>query len=295
MPTRLPLRSTSAPPLLPGLIAASVWMAGYVVALPWPSEPTLTGRSSALTMPLVTVASRPSGEPIATTPWPTARSLDLPMSAGVRPETSWAWISAVSVSGSVPRIVASAWLPSLKVTRSVPPSPASSTTWLLVRIWPSELRMIPEPEPEPWLPLTSIFTTEGSTLLATASTLPSAAGESGVSTTLEVLTGLEAPEPPLPGSSCQAEYAAAPPMPAPPPTSSEAATMLPANAIRRRRDSRTRGGAAAGPGRGGLGRVGVRRRRRPPASAAWEGCPGAGGGGWCPRRRSQEQRCRPEL
>ena len=45
---------------------------------------------------------------------------------------------------------ASAWLPSLKVTRRVPPSPASSTTWLLVRIWPSELRMMPEPEPAPW-------------------------------------------------------------------------------------------------------------------------------------------------
>ena len=28
MPTTLPLRSVSAPPLLPGLIAASVWMAG---------------------------------------------------------------------------------------------------------------------------------------------------------------------------------------------------------------------------------------------------------------------------
>ena len=28
MPTTLPFRSTSAPPLLPGLIAASVWIAG---------------------------------------------------------------------------------------------------------------------------------------------------------------------------------------------------------------------------------------------------------------------------
>ena len=34
MPTTLPVMSTSAPPLLPGLIAASVWMAGYVVLLP---------------------------------------------------------------------------------------------------------------------------------------------------------------------------------------------------------------------------------------------------------------------
>ena len=58
----------------------------------------------------------------------------------------------------------------------LPPSAASSTTWLLVRIWPSELRMMPEPEPAPWLPLTSILTTEGSTLAATDSTLPSVGG-----------------------------------------------------------------------------------------------------------------------
>ena len=66
----------------------------------------------------------------------------------------------------------------------MPPSAASSTTWLLVRIWPSEVRMMPEPEPAPWLPLTSILTTEGSTLAATDSTLPSVAGVFGVSTTL---------------------------------------------------------------------------------------------------------------
>ena len=55
--------------------------------------------------------------------------------------------------------------------------------------------MMPEPEPAPWLPLTSIFTTEGSTLAATASTLPSAAGALGVSTTLEVVVAADALEP----------------------------------------------------------------------------------------------------
>ena len=88
-------------------------------------------------------------------------------------------MSAVSVSGSVPSTFASVCVPSLKVTRRLPPSPASSTTWLLVRIWPSELRMMPEPDPAPWAPLTSIFTTDGSTLAATAWTLPSAAGVLG--------------------------------------------------------------------------------------------------------------------
>ena len=126
------------------------------------------------------------------------------MVAGVRPETSSAWISAVSVSGSVPSTVASAWLPSLKVTRRVPPSPASSTTWLLVRIWPSELRMMPEPAPAPWAPLTSIFTTDGSTLAATAWTLPSAAGVFGVSTTLDVVGVVALPESEAAPSSCQA-------------------------------------------------------------------------------------------
>ncbi len=46
---------------------------------------------------------------------------------------------------------------------------------------------MPDPEPAPWAPLTSIFTTDGSTLAATASTLPSAAGVLGVLTTLEVV------------------------------------------------------------------------------------------------------------
>ena len=56
-----------------------VWIAGYVVELPWSSEPTLTGRSRALTMPLVTVASRPNGDPMATTLSPTPRLADLPI------------------------------------------------------------------------------------------------------------------------------------------------------------------------------------------------------------------------
>ena len=114
MPTTAPVMSTSGPPELPGLIAASVWMAGYVVELPSLSEPTLTGRSSALTMPLVTVESRPKGAPNATTSWPTSRLADCPMVAAVRSLTPSALITAVSVSGSVPRISAGALVPSSK-------------------------------------------------------------------------------------------------------------------------------------------------------------------------------------
>ena len=74
--------STSAPPELPGLIAASVWTAFITVSWPvWPlwvcsAEDVRTGRFSAETMPEVTVADRPSGEPMATTGWPTSRLPD---------------------------------------------------------------------------------------------------------------------------------------------------------------------------------------------------------------------------
>ena len=138
-------------------------------------------------MPLVTVDSRPNGEPTATTAWPIFSSSDEPIVAGVRPETPSAWMTAVSVSTSVPSTVASAVVPSLNETLSEPPSAATSTTWLLVRIWPSSVRMIPEPDPLPCAPDTLICTTDGSTLSATASTLPSVVTSEGASAVLAVL------------------------------------------------------------------------------------------------------------
>ncbi len=57
MPTTAPDRSTSAPPELPGLIAALVWMADERVA-PLPSG---TLRLTAETMPSVTLERSPSG------------------------------------------------------------------------------------------------------------------------------------------------------------------------------------------------------------------------------------------
>src|SRR4029079_8641432 len=140
---------------------------GEAGGLPGLPGPTFPGRFRALTMPLVTVASRPNGEPIATTPWPTCRAEECPIVAGVSPDTPWAWISAVAVSGSVPSTLAVAWEPSLNETLSEPPLPASATTWLLVRILPSSLRMMPDPLPEPSGPLTLIITTAGRTFRAT--------------------------------------------------------------------------------------------------------------------------------
>jgi hypothetical protein len=80
------------------------------------ASPVRTGRFSALTMPLVTVPCRPSGEPIATTCSPGARSAELPRVALVRPLTPLAWITARSVTGSRPTMLAVAVLPSLSVT-----------------------------------------------------------------------------------------------------------------------------------------------------------------------------------
>jgi hypothetical protein len=67
MPTTSPRALTRAPPELPGLIAASVWMALKSGLRAPPSPGTSTVRFRALTMPVVTVPDRPSGEPIAMT------------------------------------------------------------------------------------------------------------------------------------------------------------------------------------------------------------------------------------
>jgi len=182
-------------------------------------------------MPDVTVASSPNGEPIATTPCPTWSESEDPMVAGVRPLTSSAWMTAVSVSGSTPTMLALACDPSVKDTSIEPESPTSSTTWLLVRIWPSEVRMIPDPEPAPSGPDTSISTTDGSTCWATDSTEPSPDAAAGALTTGAVLCGAAALDVSLP--DCWEVHTAAPATPAPAPTRSDAVTTEAANARRR--------------------------------------------------------------
>src|SRR5690349_10701209 len=83
-PTRCPLQSTSAPPLLPGLMAASVCTADTSNAWRLFSPGTCTVRSSALTMPDVTVLDKPSGAPSATTGWPTFNASDDPSGITLR-------------------------------------------------------------------------------------------------------------------------------------------------------------------------------------------------------------------
>ena len=86
MPISSPWALTRAPPELPGLIAAEVWMAFVTtgsagVWLPKGEsfgDPVVTGRSRALTMPVVTVPERPSGLPMAMTGLPTTTESESP-------------------------------------------------------------------------------------------------------------------------------------------------------------------------------------------------------------------------
>ena len=82
MPMTLPLGSNSGPPLLPGLIAVSVWM--RLVR----TSPVSTGmlRPSAEMIPLVTESvNSPSGLPMAIACWPTWIVDESPIGAVGRP------------------------------------------------------------------------------------------------------------------------------------------------------------------------------------------------------------------
>ena len=130
-----PLLFTSAPPELPGLMAASVWITLMEMepwsavcwlwpppgganwkpsSSPWESSPssgaaeeaTLMVRFRVETMPSVTVPVRPSGEPMAMAVSPTLSLPESPRVAGVRPEASSTLMTARSESGSVPTSLA---------------------------------------------------------------------------------------------------------------------------------------------------------------------------------------------
>ena len=124
MPMRLPFTSTSAPPELPGLIAASVWMKLPNGFAGWISRPT------ALTIPMVTVWPTLNGSPIASTTSPTRVASDWPNVIGVRPVTEMR-TTARSVSGSLPTTLPVVTRPSASVTWI---SATPSTTWSLVRM-----------------------------------------------------------------------------------------------------------------------------------------------------------------
>ena len=142
-----PFMFNSAPPELPGLMAALVWM-----KVPVAPFSRVISRFRALTIPLVTDWPYPRALPIAITGSPSFRSSLLPKVATVMAflvsslrsfkDTA---ITARSISESSPLTCACASLPSIKVTFSVS---ALSTTWLLDTISSSSSvlpTMIPEP------------------------------------------------------------------------------------------------------------------------------------------------------
>src|SRR5438034_4951320 len=140
IPTTSPFRLSSGPPELPGLIEASVWMKSSY-------GPAPITRPLALTMPAVTVCSRPKGLPMAMTQSPTWRSVDLPKGTTGNGCLTLILIRAISVFSSEPTTLAS--YSSLSERRTVILS-ASPTTWLLVMMYPSSLTMKPEPRLRCW-------------------------------------------------------------------------------------------------------------------------------------------------
>ena len=194
-PITRPWSSTSGPPELPGLIAASVWIASRTLLWPEPEPPACTGRWSALMMPVVTVPESPSGEPTAMTVWPCASSSELPRLAARRLVTPLARTTAMSAAGAVPTIWTGAARPSEKIASSPPPWPACRT-WLLVMIRPSAESTTPEPSPA----APRICTALGSTFAATASIDPGSAsvGPSFGTGSSSAVPCEELDEPPIP-------------------------------------------------------------------------------------------------
>ena len=96
-----PYMLTSAPPELPGLIAALVWI--QFMSNPVASERICRFRPD--TMPLVTEPESPAGLPIATTDSPRTTSSELPMTAAGKSLPS-ILITARSVLLSLPMTVA---------------------------------------------------------------------------------------------------------------------------------------------------------------------------------------------
>ena len=133
-PMSWPEQLTMDPPLLPGLMAASVWIAPTSSAALLSSPGTWTLRSSALTMPEVTVPDNPSGAPITTVAWPTTTDDEEPIAITFSLAEVSTLSTARSVCGSRPTMVAGAVCPSANCTSTDPPLAAIAMTWLFVRM-----------------------------------------------------------------------------------------------------------------------------------------------------------------
>jgi hypothetical protein len=77
-PMRRPAESSSGPPELPGLIAASVWITSTRSC----ASSVGTRRCMALTMPVDMAWPSPNGLPIVKVAWPTCKSAEEPIGIG---------------------------------------------------------------------------------------------------------------------------------------------------------------------------------------------------------------------
>src|ERR1022692_2699559 len=188
MPTTRPAESASAPPELPGLRAASVWMTSSITRT-WAPDRVGSERPRALTTPAVTLPARPRGLPMATTSWPTRSADASPRRAGGRSPCS-ATSTARSESGSRPRTRNRSCRPSARSSR--PPSPPATTCAEVTR-YPSELNATAEPLPSGERPpreVTCTAATDGASSAATcvsvreyaSSNSPSSLGSADIGT-----------------------------------------------------------------------------------------------------------------
>src|SRR5207244_1972893 len=176
--------SARAPPELPGLSAASVWMTSSMKRrCPLPSA-VASERPNPLTTPDVTDPENPIGLPIATTSCPTRSWSALPTRAGFSP-VARARATARSERGSAPTTSTSYSVPSRNDALAELPA---ATTWAEVTRKPSGVMTTPEPappKPRPARPMRRLGT-DGRTASATELTMTeyasSASSSVGVST-----------------------------------------------------------------------------------------------------------------
>ena len=175
IPITSPSVLTKAPPLLPGFIAASVWIALYFT----PS--IFNTLFSAEIIPTVAVLPWPNALPIAITVWPTSILSESPslavftlsIPADFKSDFDTEITARSDVASFPTNLALICSLPVIEIVTEF----AESTTWLFVKIYTllsSCEYIIPEPEPSSstvWLNILEavtfieIFTTEFSTLL----------------------------------------------------------------------------------------------------------------------------------
>src|SRR5438132_2530193 len=179
IPTTCAELSASAPPELPGLRAASVWMMSSITRILSPAR-VGSERPTALTTPAVTLPANPRGLPIATTIWPTRSRSASPSWAGARSPRS-ACSTARSDIGSRPRTANGISRPSAIVSS---PADPWATTCAEVTRYPSAERATADPlpagrgRPSRPRPVTVTAATDGETRSATETSVSEYASSS---------------------------------------------------------------------------------------------------------------------